>query len=224
MVKTDWLEEQQVIRRQEIQDLQAGLESRRLVSGPLGSVTFDLSGSELSTAALEALRLGDDIALRHLFRGVVDRAADAIRRGEVETELADTLDKLTCLGATFLEYERVEWFDLVVKTLSRIYSQGVKDEDEARRYAINTSFGPDDIAPRVWLQVIQRVFGLGGMAVSLESWPAVRSLTLQVPEHLDRNYETSWLRHALTMASRAQHLGEQHASLLTLARSDVART
>jgi hypothetical protein len=56
----------------------------------------------------------------------------------------------------------------------------------------------------------------------------VRDFTLQHPERLTE-YDANWLRHGLTMASRAQHLEEQRdgqtiqLSLLSLTRNDIAR-
>ena len=53
-------------------------------------------------------------------------------------------------------------------------------------------------------------------------------LTLQQPQKVD-TYERNWLRHTITMASRAQHFHEQsggqtiEVSLLMLARADAAR-
>jgi hypothetical protein len=222
--KAAWLEEQQVIRRQEQADLQTSYEAQRISRSALGSVNLDLDTAALTSAALELVRDSDTIALQNLLKDARTRARAAIERDEIETELANVVDKLTCLAATFLEYEQEGWFDRVVGILAEIYSMPLGEHD-ARRFGHATSIDPAEPAPRVWLLLITRVYGLGALAVRLRNWRAVRTLTLQLPERLEHAYDANWLRHALTMASRAQHLEErgQHANLLSLARDRTKR-
>ena len=74
---------------------------------------------------------------------------------------------------------------------------------------------------------MERVYALGALAMRSRQWNAVRTLTLQRPDRLT-DHETNWLRHAVTMISRAQHLQEQEEgrtielSLLNLARGTLA--
>jgi hypothetical protein len=226
--KSGWLEEHQEIRRRERADLEAAYEGRQLTETPLGTVSSDLNSGALTLAALELLRRGDTIALRHLLNDAVGRARALIERGAIDAEVGDLLDKLTCLAATFLEYEQGEWFDRVIGTLTQIYSMPLGYGD-AQRFGYSSRIDPRETAPRVWLLVIERVFALGALAVRAGNWKAVRSLTLQRPDRLS-DYDANWLRHALTMASRAHHLYEQRddgqtleLSLLSLARNDIAR-
>ncbi len=210
------------------QGLKEIVERRGLADAALGSVNLDLPTGTLNREVLELIRAGDAIALRHVLNEAEARARSAVERDEIETELADVLDKLTCLAATLLDYEQHEWFGRIVGTLSRIYSSPL-GPDDARQFGVAMSIAPTELAPRVWLQVITRVYGLGALATRKSDWRAVRMLTLQLPERLDRDYDANWLRHALTMASRAQHLqaleGDQTVklSLLSLARKDVER-
>jgi hypothetical protein len=221
--KDTWLQDQQEIRRRERAEIEASYGTRRVAEAPLGSVNFDLDTSELTTAALELIHRGNaQVPLIRLLNEALDRARDAIERDEIETELANLLDKLTCLAATFLEYEQDEWFRRVVGTLNRIYSLPLRDETDARRFGYSTFIAPTEKAPRVWLLIIERIFGLGALAVRGEKWDAVRTLTLQLPQRIDTGYDTNWLRHALTMSSRAQQINPQ-ISLLSLARNEVAR-
>lgn len=228
--KTAWVEEQQEIRRHDQADIAAAYESRRVADAPLGSVNFDLDTAALTAAALEFIHSGNEkVPLIHLLNDALARARDAIDRDEIESELANLLDKLTCLAATFLEYEQDEWFDRVIATLAQIYSMPLGEHD-ARAFGYSTSIDPTEKAPRVWLLIVERVFGLGALAVRRANWKAVRKLTLQLPERLDDSYDANWLRHALTMSTRARHLQEQNEqgrtvelSLLSLARNEVAR-
>jgi hypothetical protein len=117
------------------------------------------------------------------------------------------LDKLACLAATFLDYDQAEWLERTVDVLRTIYSMPAS-EVEATQFEYATQISPGALAPRVWLQIIERVSALGALAVRRERWSAVRLLTLQRPDRLPDNHK-NWLRHALTMASRAHQLHEQ---------------
>jgi hypothetical protein len=225
--KTAWLEEQREVRRREQADLRAAYETRGLAEGALGSVNFDLTSEDLVLAVLELIRADDAIALRHLLNDSLRRARSAIERDEIETELADTLDKLACLAASLVEYGRDDWFERVVEVLAEIYSMPLGPHD-ARRFGLSSHISPEERAPRVWLQIIRRVYALGALAVRRRNWQAVRVLSVQLPAGLD-DYDANWLRHTLTMASRAQHLQRQkdgrteYISLLSLAREDIER-
>lgn len=223
--KAGWFEEQQGIRQREQADLQTAYDAQRVSRSALGAVNFDLDTDVLTSAALELVRAGETIALQRLLKDARARARAAIERDEIETELADLVDKLSCLAATLLEYEQDEWFDRVIALLAEIYSMPL-GENDAQRFGYATSINPTEPAPRVWLLLITRVYGLGALAVRLKNWRAVRQLTIQLPERLDPAWDANWLRHALTMASRAQHLDEEggkHASLLSLARRETER-
>src|SRR5262249_35897330 len=88
---------------------------------------------------------------------------------------------------------------------------------------------PKAKAPRVFLAVLQQVYALGALAVRLKRWEVVRRLTLLHPDSVG-SYWTNWLRHGLTMASRAQHFTQTRKdgsvvelSLITLAAQAVER-
>jgi hypothetical protein len=222
--KVAWIDEQQEIRQREQANLQAAYQSR----APLGSVTLDMPSAALNSAALELVREDDRIALQHLERDALARAKKFIERGEIESELGELLDKLACLAATFLAYGLREEFERVVDLLTKIYSMPLEKAD-GEAFEMVTRISSGEPGPRVWLQVIERVYALGALAVRQEDWPAVRTLTLQHPPRVP-DYHPNWLRHALTMASRAQHLREQGSggqtlelSLLRLAESVAAR-
>jgi hypothetical protein len=94
---------------------------------------------------------------------------------------------------------------------------------------LGTQIAPTEKGPRVWLAIIRRVYALGGLAVRREAWRVVRTLTVQLPGPVAQNdYDTNWLRHALTMASRARHFGEgvrgqPQIGLIDFAREDSTR-
>jgi hypothetical protein len=221
--KDTWMDEQREIRRREQMEYEAASKG----SGPLGSVNFDLDRAGLNAGALELVRRDDNIALRHLFNEALARARSLIDRGELDPELNDLLDRLICLAATFLSYGQDDSLADVFGVLTQIYSMPLQQGD-AQRFAYSSAINPSELAPRIWLQIIERVYALGSLAVRKENWEAVRMLTLQQPQKID-TYERNWLRHTITMASRAQHFQERkqgqtiEVSLLMLARADAAR-
>ncbi len=193
----------------------------------LGAVNFDLDMAALKIAVLELVRSDDTIALQYLFDEALQRAREAIKGNEIEGELSDLLDKLACLAATFLMSGQEQFFERVVSILTQIYSMPGHD-GESESFLYSSQIDPGAPSPRVWLQVIERVYALGALAVRHDKWEAVRDLTVQRPKRIG-NYERSWLPHALVMASRAGHLSERKGeqtvqiSLLTLARNDIGR-
>jgi hypothetical protein len=241
--KDDWLQEQHQIRRREAELDEVGTPKR--VSGPqsegadakqgggsppLDRLNLDLEPAELGRLAVELARAGDDVGFSYLINDAVARARAQIEAQDIESGLSDLLDRLTCLAATLLTHGQTKWFEQVIQALVRIYSLAFAEGD-ARRFGYSTSIHPDEVGPRVWLEVIVHVFALGAFAMHLENWDAVRTLTLQLPKPLaEEGYDKNWLRHALTMAARADHLKEERdgggtaeISLLSLAREVVAR-
>jgi hypothetical protein len=223
--KADWLREHQELRRDEFEQLESAYASRRVADAPLGALGLDVDTETLISGALELLRRGDTVALEHLFREAARRARVLYEQDDFETELGDVVEKLACLAATFLAYDRMDLFSRAVSALAEIYNLPLSPQTHALDYA--TRIEPAAKAPRLWLLVIRRVFGLGALAVRLRKWDAVRALAAQRPRELG-DYYKSWLRHAQTMAARASHLyqqgpGEPVVNLLSLARLDVER-
>ena len=202
--KSEWIDEQQIIRRRERAEIEAGYAARGLAGAPLGTLHFGLPGQELRIAVLELLRAPggpDRIALQHLLNDAVTRAAAMVDTDD-EDELSRLLDKVAAIGAAFLEYEQDEFLARTVGALAAIYAQPLGPHDD---YAFSMSGGinPTEKAPRVFLTVIERIYALGALAVRLRRWEAIRVLTLQHPDRVD-DYWKNWLRHALTIGSGAK--------------------
>jgi serine/threonine-protein kinase HipA len=198
----------------------AAVGSAELVEAPLGAVTAQMDTDDLLASALELARRGDAVALRYLVNDARVRAADLVGHDEIVPELALLLDKLVSLAAAFMTYELNEWRDRTLALLPRIYSMPLRPGD-ARRFAYSTRIPGDEVAPHVWLELLVRVEALGSLAVRERAWAVVRSLSLQQPAGLT-DYDKNWLRHAVTMTSRAQLLPED-GGLLALAGEAVMR-
>lgn len=223
--KADWMTEQRDLRQREREDHDAAAAAER----PLGTVNLDMRPRELSVAALEFVRGDDPIGLHYLINEAAARARQYIDAGQIEDELGALLDRLICMAATFLEYGQTEWFERIIELLKQIYAMPLTQQD-VQRFAYNVHISPEEPAPRVFLQLMTRLYALGALAVRRRKWAAVRTLTLQLPDPIrEFDYENNWLRNAMTTMSRAQHLvGEQEGrtvelNLLSLAQEQAAR-
>ena len=93
--------------------------------------------------------------------------------------------------------------------------------EDVRRFGYSTNLSPDEVAPRVWLAVIERIFALVRSRSGVSAGTLVRTLTLELPEVIaEDGYDANWLRHALTMSSRARHF-EEGDQKLGLQRREV---
>ncbi len=203
------------------------MKPRRKLIVRSGTVNLDMRPREMSLAALEFARTGDQIGLQHLLNDARARAAGSSTPVRLRMSSRALLDSIICLAAIFLEYEQWDWFERVIELLREIYSMPL-GPDDAQRFGYSTRIPPNEPAPSVWLQLMTRLYALGALAVRRRQWRAVRTLTMQLPDRL-MGYETNWLRHAITMMSRAQHLQGQQGgrtvelNLLSLAEAQAAR-
>lgn len=226
--KAEWMEEQQELRRREREAVEAGYAGREFAKAPLGTMNFGTSAEELRMAVLELIRANDTVGLLYMLNDARTRAMSAIQRDEIETELGELLDRLAAIAAVALEHEQDDLFNRVVGLFAQIYSLPLGPHDD-RRFSMSTEIASQEKAPRTFLEVLERIYALGALAVRLRRWEAVRQLALQAPERIDE-YWRNWLRHGLTMASRAQRLTQERdggqkvqVSLLTLAIQVVER-
>jgi hypothetical protein len=226
--REEWMADQDERRRADLAEVRASFEAREVARGPTAEYGLGLDAGTLADATLELARAGDDIPLQQLLKAATRRSRELLLENPThfEDEFGIVLDKLASVGAALLDYERDEWFDRVVKTLARIYDIAL--DERGLRLSYEGNIDPAAVAPRFWLEIIRRVYGLGALAVRLDNWSAVKKLTLTRPARLD-DYEKTWLRHALTMAARSRQLREERngdtveVGLLALALRDVVR-
>jgi len=214
-----WEAERAESYRRLADELRAGAAGQQVAQGPAVEFNLALEPEVLVEAAIELLRANDDIPLRRLLSRAVPDLRALFRSGD-EEGAAGLLDRLICLAATFLELGRLEWFRQVIDTLVSIYGVGFENEPPI----INA---PPRQSAVLWLAIIERVVALGSLAARRDDWRAIRELVARRHPDMHEIY-TTWLRHAMTMASRAELLtprdGSQEVldSLLSLARN-VAR-
>jgi Putative DNA-binding domain len=206
-------------RRELEREFRSGHEQRSL-----DNLTLDMEASALVRGALEAVRRGDAIGRRHLFVDAVASARVALERDDIEVEFGVIIDKLVCVAAAAQEYSVRDLFSEVVRCFQDLFALGYTSDFSP--YSLDL---PRDLrGPRVWLAIAERVYGLGALSVRREDWQSVRELAGHRVRDTDRT-TSPWLRHALTMASRAGHLTseaggrQEKLSLLSLARAHIGR-
>lgn len=189
--------------------LKAANSVRNLVDSPAVAVSWNIDETDFENLVIELFRRNDGIPLRRLLLHMPRDAADLV---DTDTEsLAVLLDRLTTFIALTIQYERDLWTEPAIVALEKIYALGFESPVETVKTV------------SLWLDVITRVYGLGSLAVRLEAWQKVRLLADRRPWRLGPMAPTqgSWLRHALTMAARANMLAEQGADLLARSHNTV---
>lgn len=201
-----------------IAELRAGSQGQQVAQAPSPAVTLSLDPDALTAAAIELSRSKDHIPLLRALRTARKRVQAVLGDVAWESEVATVADNLACLGATSLLIEDMSIFDESLQSMVSLYGLGFTEPLRRR--------GSD--AEKLWLLLARRAMAEGALAVRLGKWSTVRDIVLAPVEGVDVYY-TSWLRHALTMASRAGHMREQidqgtrELSLILLARADAER-
>lgn len=185
--------------RAELRDdlVQLGIahDAQRLIDGPVENFTWRLDTASFDSATVELLRRGDDIALQRMLHEATADAAGLLDADDHD-ELTTVIGRVASVAAQALTYRRPEWFRRSLDTVHAIYQHGFDDNRLPRH----------DVRPEpLWLIIVEHLLGLGALAVRTADWAAVRAITLRAPGEREDWYR-SWLRHGLTMASRANML------------------
>ena len=182
-----------------LEQTQLRSQTQTLSRAPASTLTWQLDEEAFLGTITEQLRIGDLIPITLLMNRLPNEAKALVTSNRTDDFLT-LLDRVTGLAALFLSLDRSVEFSRAVTALNKIYDVGFSESGGGRSdMAIKPS--------KLWLEVIGRVYALGGLAVRREDWRAVRLLILQRPKGLVvGEFYNNWLRHALTMASRAGDL------------------
>lgn len=210
------------IRREWAADIVAqGGQATARETASRSALGWQLDADAFLDAAVEHVRAGDTIPIRLLLASVKLTATELIERGNNDA-LTQLLDQLACLAALGMTIQ-IDWlFDEAVVGLAAVYEAGHD------RFVQPLSDGTP--ASVVWLETAVRVIGLGGLAVRMQRWQAVRALALR-PGEADKptSLHRTWIRHALTQAARGNLFARERdgqpvqISVLVLARETVDR-
>ena len=180
-------------------------------------ITWQLDDHDYDQRVVDLFRQKDDIPLRQMLFELPSQAASLL--GNSDSGMMDKLlDRLASTGGLAIQFGRHWWLERVLETFVAIYELGFDASGYERG---------DQATVLLWLAIVARVHALGGLAVRLRDWAALRSLADQHPEGDSLRYDFgSWLQHAPVMAARANLLdppGEKETGLIARA-NHIART
>lgn len=187
-----------------LEQVHVGERGRAIARGPLGALTWRLASDEYDAAVLEAMRENDELALRKLFLTFGADAASLVRNREQE-ELDLLLDRLIASVALTVTYGQQDLFRELLDVLVDTY-RSVLDA-----HGSPTTPNEDAAAQKLLWRIVVGVEAVGGLAVRLKRYWAVRALAMPSAALSKQIREPSWIRHALTAASWARLLHTQPA-------------
>lgn len=151
-------------------------------------------------AVAEVLRSNDDITPRRFLEQCEadwrQLIADRTTNRDV---LCQLLDRLTCLAALALRWERQPWTVRCVETLERMYAVVFGEHGITRHDLMEPSY-------RLMAAIINRVLGLGVVALEHKAWSVIPELVVRRPDlpQFDSGLYTNWIRHTTTEVARAE--------------------
>ena len=162
---------------------------------------MDMDEQTFASAEVALLESGNDTRLGQFLRSLTQSAKPDLSLEDYEA----VLDKWVIYCATALYFERPDLVDDAVRRMSDAY----------------TRLGANADATRKRLAVVIRIYALGSLAVRLEAWETVTSLSLRpVPSETygPQYMYSSWIRHAQVDASRANLTQDRNGFIISAAR------
>jgi len=202
--------------RRDLEKVTLSMNNQQLaIRAPANALTWKLDAEAFSTTVIEQLRSNDDIPVRLLLESLGREVARLAPADDADEELSATLDRVAMVGALAIRLDRPAWLELAVAGLARGYQEG---------------FGPGAVARYgsgsaiLWLRAVERAMVLGGLAVRLGRWAAIRPLTLRPTPGINTELGyPSWIRHTVTvMSNRAANL-ETDFGLISFAQAAARR-
>lgn len=147
-----------------------------------------------------------------------------LRASGHKTKLHDdplrALDQIALIACQAVLYRQNEVYRLAIDALKRAYDAQLKTADSI------PWTGNDGSRAQHYLDILVRILAIGALAVRQQSWNLLSDLSNRPVQEGDHEW-SSWLRHAVTMASRAGLLQDsaghsRGGQALSLARALVA--
>jgi hypothetical protein len=162
---------------------------------------MDMDEATFAEAEVALLRSENDIRLEHFVRSL----SQSTKRDLSVEDYEAILDRWVVFSAQALYFKRA---DLVEQAIGKVCDTYTK-----------LGVGPEPTRKR--LATVIRIYALGSLAVRLEAWEIVRSLSLRpVPsETYGAEYiYSSWIRHGQVDAARANLTKERNGFIISAAR------
>lgn len=176
--------------------------AKALRNGPSTPAAIPLAADSSDDAFVQALisnfESNSDVRIRQFLAQAKSSARD-------ESVLTEMLNKITILAAQALFFEQVGLAGLAVDSLYDIYDSSGADPSKTR------------------LDIINRVYVLGSLAVRLRIWPTIPALVLRPYPPMEDGYVySSWIRHGQVAASRGGLFPAGRGGLMISAARELA--
>lgn len=187
-------------------------------------VDIAMSPADFERAVASALSVGDIAAVRralHQTGPARRRWTDPDHNDEIET----ALDRMVAAAAVAVQHDNRECFDFAVGLMFELYTAALYSSTE-----VIGRPGHQHQAAWLWRSIAARVLALLALIVRFRAWAFVPDLVLrQIGPGGDAYTYHSWMRHAVTEASRQNLLLQQdgapaNGALLSFAREAVRRS
>jgi hypothetical protein len=154
---------------------------REAVAGGRGSAAaldWNLDEDEFEALVAERFRDSDDITIRRFLGRAVEawRTQVALPEGSAN-ELTTILDRLVCLAAYAVRWDRCEWAVHVLVTLEAMYDAVLTEHGAVRVNLVEPGH-------QLLAAIINRVLGLGTVVLDERAWELLPELVLRRPKHL----------------------------------------
>lgn len=166
----------------------AGTTARTPIDLGMNLDTFSVAANALTESGSPS-RLDD--ALRDV--------ASALVSGDSSVD--DALNRAFVLALSTMLYGDVAQFSRVIEVIADYY-----DSVPAIQDATSNTSPRERTSATAWREVAVRLYLLGAEAVRRQRWPQLRIITLHPYDMSDSYGYSSWIRHALTSAARADVL------------------
>ena len=176
--------------------------AKALRDGPSTPIAIPLAADSSDDAFVQAMisnfESNSDVRIRQFLALAKSSARE-------ESVLTEILNKITVLAAQALFFEQIGLVGLAVDSLYDIYDSPGADPSKTR------------------LDIINRVYVLGSLAVRLRHWSTIPALVLRPYPPMEDGYVySSWIRHGQVAASRARLFPGERGGLMISAARELA--
>lgn len=166
---------------------------------------LDMDEETLADAVVTNFEAGKEIRIRRFLAQARNAVAGAVTAGE---DIGPVLDRIAVVAAQAAMYERLHEARLAIETLHTIYTELNGDQRQVGHL----------------VDVLIRVYVIGGLAVRMRQWPLVHNIVQRpVQSSPGGGYVyVSWLRHGQVEGSRVNLFPKEKGGMLISSARELA--
>lgn len=160
------------------------------------ALRWSLEDEAFEDVLAATLQADDDIALRRFLQRCVSDWKTSVEASDGSTTSAEQiLDRLICFAANAIRWDRLTWVEMALEAVENLFAVVLTEHGTARSDLVEPGH-------RLLMAIIDRILGLGTVAVDEKAWSLIPQLVMRKPLHLPSTY-TNWVRFTTTLAERA---------------------